>query len=578
MRMEYCHLTLTLCLSTRHLIGVTIVIFLGAVQAPCSRNLKPRSVEYHATLAFALRAKMLSALSDYSSKTSVRTLDLTESLRGSLFGPSTLITQETAMSYFAVEPQRCCYALVHFHSVILIRLLGYLALLFGMAVACPVGHAQQDKMPTAKEGSDSTPVANGYVTAETVSLSLHQAVQLGLKQNPRLLASRIEALESKQSTKIARSAFLPKASLGFEEQANRLNLATIFGQDTRPYSVGPYSNVQLGSNFDVPIIAASAWRSYQAQKQREAASQFDADNSQETIASIIVAQYLSLQRSKATERAVQSRIDLAEGLFRLANDELAQGTGTSTDALRANVELHVEKENLVAAQAQTEAYGFGLAQVLGLSQNQRVLATEELSAQEEEVPSEQQSIGDALQARPDLNLAEALQRAAVYDRKASTSERLPEFHFDGFWAQSGRSPGGALPIYTYQGEMRMPLFTGGRITAEIHRARLNESRTSQLVEDQRNVITEEVRTALTALQAARQELELSTQAVNLSTREVTESRDRFAAGVTNNIEVITAQTSLAQSTDSQIGAMYRLQQSKADLSRARGHIAAEYGK
>jgi outer membrane protein len=488
------------------------------------------------------------------------------------------VAQETGMSYFAVEPQICCYDRDHLHSVIVIRLLGYLALLLSMAVPCPIVHAQQDKMPAATEGSHSTSMANRDATAETVSLSLHQAVQLGLKQNPRLLASRIEALESKQSTKIARSAFLPKASLGFEEQANRLNLATIFGQDTRPYSVGPYSNVQLGSNFDVPIIAASAWRSYQAQKQRERASQFDADNSQETTASIIVAQYLSLQRSKATERAVQSRIDLAEGLFRLANDELAQGTGTSTDALRANVELHVEKENLVAAQAQTEAYGFGLAQVLGLSQNQRVLATEELSAQEEDVPSEQQSIGDALQARPDLNSAEALQRAAVYDRKASTSERLPEFHFYGFWAQSGRSPGGALPIYTYQGEMRMPLFTGGRITAEIHRARLNESRTSQLVEDQRNVITEEVRTALTALQAARQELELSTQAVNLSTREVTESRDRFAAGVTNNIEVITAQTSLAQSTDSQIGAMYRLQQAKADLSRARGHIAADYGK
>ena len=163
------------------------------------------------------------------------------------------------MSYFAVE-QRCCYDRDHFHSVIDIRLLGYLALLFSMAVACPIVDAQQDKMPAAMEGSHSSSMANWEATAETVSLSLHQAVQLGLKQNPRLLASRLEALESKQSTKIARSAFLPKASMGFEEQANRLNLATIFGQDTRPYSVGPYSNVQLGSNFDVPIIAASAWR------------------------------------------------------------------------------------------------------------------------------------------------------------------------------------------------------------------------------------------------------------------------------------------------------------------------------
>jgi len=91
------------------------------------------------------------------------------------------------------------------------------------------------------------------------------------------------------------------------------------------------------------------------------------------------------------------------------------------------------------------------------------------------------------------------------------------------------------------------------------------------------LITQEVRDALSSLDAARKELQLSTEAYRLSTRELKETRDRFAAGVTNNIEVITAQNSLAQATDSQIGAMYDLQQAKADLSRARGRIAQEYG-
>jgi hypothetical protein len=41
---------------------------------------------------------------------------------------------------------------------------------------------------------------------------------------------------------------------------------------------------------------------------------------------------------------------------------------------------------------------------------------------------------------------------------------------------------------------------------------------------------------------------------------------------------VTAQNSLAQSSDSQIGAMYRLQQATADLSRARGRISEDYAK
>ena len=425
--------------------------------------------------------------------------------------------------------------------------------------------------------TDAT-VANDGSLVSDVPLSMHEAVRLALKQNPRVLASRLEALESKQQARIARSTFLPKAGLQLEEQMNRLNLGTLIGQEMAPYSIGPYSNLQLGSSFDAPVIAVSAWKGYQAEKQRAAAAQLSDADMREQIVAVVVAQYLSLQRSKATEKAVQSRIALADNLRKLAEDALQQGTGTNTDALRASVELKVEQQNLVEAQAQTSAYGYGLAQVLGLAANQQVTATEELSGDDQQQPDEQASLNEALEVRPDLLSVEKLQKAASLDRQSSKAQRLPEFHFGGFWAESGRAPGRNLPVYSYQGEMRFPIFTGGRIAAEIKRSELASQRADQVVEDRRNVVTQEVRTSLTLLHAARQELQLATQAVDLSTHELKESRDRFAAGVTNNIEVVTAQNSLAQSTDSQIGAMYRLQQASADLSRARGHIAEDYAK
>lgn len=427
------------------------------------------------------------------------------------------------------------------------------------------------------QATDAASADDGAPTSN-FPLSMHEAVRLALKQNPRVLASRLEALESKQQVRIARSTFLPKAGLQLEEQMNRLNLGTLIGQETAPYSIGPYSNAQVGSSFDVPVIAVSAWKGYQAEKQRASAAQSSDADLREQVVAIIVAQYLSLQRSRATEKAVQSRIELADSLRKLADDALQQGTGTNTDALRASVELKVEQQNLVEAQAQTSAYGYGLAQVLGLAINQQVTATEELSGDDLQQPNGQAALKEALEGRPDLLSVEELQKAAVLDRQSSKAQRLPEFHFGGFWAESGRSPGRGLPVYSYQGEMRFPIFTGGRISAEIKRSELASQRADQVVQDRRNVVTQEVRTSLTLLQAARQELQLATQTVDLSTRELKESRDRFAAGVTNNIEVVTAQNSLAQSTDSQIGAMYRLQQATADLSRARGRISEDYAK
>jgi outer membrane protein len=442
-----------------------------------------------------------------------------------------------------------------------------------VAAAQENGASQPQSATTKKNGPTGT-----ETDPDTVSLTIREAVKLALKQNPRLLAARLEALESHQTANISRSAFLPKATLVLEDQMNRLNLATLIGQEQPPYTVGPYSNIQLGSAFDVPIIAVSAWRSYQAERQRTNASELQVDDLQEAIAALVVGQYLSLLRAKATEQAVQSRIELAESLLRLANDELRQGTGTSTDALRADVEVHVEKENLVRAEAQTRAYSFGLAQVLGLKESQRVTAADQLVPDDQQVPDEVHTLPEAFHERPDLRSAEALHRAAQYDHNAAVAEHLPEFHFDGFWAQSGRNPSGALPIYTYQGEMRLPLFTGGRITAESKRTQLAAQRAEDLVTDKRNTITQEVRTAYSSLEAARQDLQLSTEALKLSTREVTESRNRFAAGVTNNIEVITAQNSLAQASDSQIGAMYELEQARADLSRALGRMVADYGR
>jgi len=46
--------------------------------------------------------------------------------------------------------------------------------------------------------------------------------------------------------------------------------------------------------------------------------------------------------------------------------------------------------------------------------------------------------------------------------------------------------------------------------------------------------------------------------VDLAKQEVVQARDRFQAGVANNIEVITAQDELARASDNQIAALYRL--------------------
>jgi outer membrane protein len=124
----------------------------------------------------------------------------------------------------------------------------------------------------------------------------------------------------------------------------------------------------------------------------------------------------------------------------------------------------------------------------------------------------------------------------------------------------------------------MPLFTGGRIRAEIARANLEIQRIEQQQADLRNSIALDVKTSLINLGSSRNEVQVANLGVQLSKEEVDQARDRFKAGVANNIEVIQAQDSLARANDNQIAALYRFNQARADLARSIGQMEKIYSK
>ena len=89
----------------------------------------------------------------------------------------------------------------------------------------------------------------------------------------------------------------------------------------------------------------------------------------------------------------------------------------------------------------------------------------------------------------------------------------------------------------------------------------------------------EVKTATARrLDSARHQVEVANLGIQLAQEEVTQARDRFAAGVANNIEVVQAQDALSRASDNQIAALYQFNQARADLARAIGQMESIYTK
>jgi len=124
--------------------------------------------------------------------------------------------------------------------------------------------------------------------------------------------------------------------------------------------------------------------------------------------------------------------------------------------------------------------------------------------------------------------------------------------------------------------VRIPIFTGGRLSAERKRTALIEQQTQKRLAKERNSVTEQVRDGQVELQAALHQVELARQQVQLANEQVSLSQGRFQCGVTDNIEVTAAQDSLARANDAEIGALFRYNIARAQLARAVGSEEQTY--
>jgi outer membrane protein TolC len=95
------------------------------------------------------------------------------------------------------------------------------------------------------------------------------------------------------------------------------------------------------------------------------------------------------------------------------------------------------------------------------------------------------------------------------------------------------------------------------------------------LDDLRGQIDSDVRTALLDLNAAADQVDVARSSVDLAEQTLAQAQDRFVAGVTDNLEVVQAQESVASAHESYISSLYAHNLAKVELARAIGN--AEQG-
>ena len=427
---------------------------------------------------------------------------------------------------------------------------------------------------------ETPPQTPSATTSNRMQLTLQQALKIALDQNPRVQQSLLALAESGDDRRAAASALMPTVTAQAFGQRAKNNLDAFIGNPTvnGPLVVGPFNWGQVGLEARISLFDLSLWKKWRASEHAEVSARAKGRAVREEIAALVVGQYLLALRAAASVQAGESRVGLADALSKLAENQQKQGVGTKLDTLRSQLQLQTERQRLIQAQTQQIRALAGLSRLLSLEPGTPVELTDTLAAPALPAAGFQDAYQTGLAQRPELAELDARAKAAENLRQAAQGMQLPTVFATGAYGSTGLQSQGWPNTYQISLGIRVPLFTGGLVSSQVSRAKSEQALVHEAQRDVRAQVGYEIQVAQAELDAAAHEVEVANLSVSLSTEALTQARHRFEAGVSNNIELINAQDELARANDNQISALYRLNQSRADLARATGQLEALFAR
>ncbi|HEY6930490.1 MAG TPA: TolC family protein [Thermoanaerobaculia bacterium] len=412
----------------------------------------------------------------------------------------------------------------------------------------------------------------GSAGAETLKLSLRDAVARALSDGTaaRIATERVDV--SRAQADQARSALLPQLSGQVQDYNQVLNLKT-FGLALPgfPTLVGPFNVFDAHVTLAAQLVDLAARRRYQAARQGIVVADVERERTENEVAAAVATLYVALQRAQANVEATRANVELFTKLRDLANDQREAGVATKLDSTRADVALAREQQTLLVSENQRNAARLSLLHAIGADQTLDVVLVDALQ-DEPGTETPEEALSAAHSRRPELRSIDERLRSIDLSIAARKAEKLPTLAAQFQGGYNGNHLGDLSWNRTVGALVSVPIYTGGRISAEIAES---ESQRRELVlertETQRQV-EEEVRRALLALESAANRAHVAAENVRLASDELEFARDRFANGVTSSIEVDNAQSSYSTARADRIAALADEAQARFDLARATGQI------
>ena len=450
----------------------------------------------------------------------------------------------------------------------------FAAAIAGFAVL--IGGATAKAQNSAVTGS----VPTGLASDQVLQLTLRDAVKMAMRYN-------LGAIESGQNAQIARgqrllalSNLLPQISAGASENVQQVSLATFgfnkFNIAGIPNVVGPFSYSSVDGSVSQTLFSFESIQRFRSARTAEQAAQLSYQDILDVVTLTVGNAYLQIIEADSRIKAQEAQVQNARALYDRAVDQMQAGTAPRIEATRTEVQLHTEEYNLSIARNNFQVAKLALGRAIGLPLGQQFELADTLPYSDTSSLSVDEALQVAFKSRSDFRSALSSQKAAAQTLSATKGERYPVVAVNGDYGDIGPTFGHSHGDFTFQAGIRVPLFTGGRIKGDITQAEAELRQRKAEAENVRGQIDYDVRTAFLNLNAAKEQVAVAKQNVELANESLARSKDRFTSGVTDSVEVVQAEQALASANDQYITSLYNHNFSKLSLARALGVARTNY--
>ncbi len=450
------------------------------------------------------------------------------------------------------------------------------------------------------QSNPANSAANPYVgsvqavpfSAEPKALSMDDAIKLGIENNLALTLAR-EQQKSADAQKLKLvTVLLPDITLHGETGVHQYNLEA---QGFHPSTVGLFtpllppgtsaSSIHLITRVDTTIgqvnfsQALFNWAGYDVWRASQAftkAAYYNAQSSRGLVVLNVGNTYLQALAAKAQLDYAQALLKTDETAFNQAHEEHLAGVVANLDELRARVQLQSQQQTVIAAQNNFEKAKIALNRQIGLRPEQAIVLTESSPYAELHPMDLVDARGEAYANRQDyLGLKQQL-IVAQRERTATRHERFPTLTFGGNWGVTGVSGGVYHETFAAVGTLSIPIFKEAMFRGDRDVAEAQLEEIQSRLEDLKQKIDQQLRDSFLDLQTATETVQVAKSNVDLATTALDQTQQRFTAGISDNLPVAEAQSTLAQAQSQYVNSVYSLNQARLGLARNLGIVDTQY--